>query len=1277
MDIEVRALLDVHLAQLLGRVARRLDGGEGPLRLDPRHVDLDEREAAARLGRGIAQAHGERLGLLELLLRLLGLAAAEEDGAERRPREGFRPPLGGARGVVGRLAREVLGAAEVSLPHGDLGADPEHLEPDAASRARGGAPVRGLRARATVDLARGALDGVARARHVAAEEVDLGQLGEGETGHDLALVLREDLDRGLEVGLRLVEAAPLGEDEPEVVAHGCAPRRVAEALPEAERRLEADDRLVALAARGEEVGDLAQGAREPARVVRLARERDRAARELEGAAVVSLHVREVGEVEIGGGDARGALALLVEVARADDPLDRRLVVAAPGEGAPEVAEDVRKPDLVLAVLLDFHDLLERRDRVLEVARLEPGDARLAQGESHAARPVHLARERGGLVEAAAGLARLARSPRGAAGADEGRHRFARTAPRAGEAERLLEVVPGVERAPEAQEGLGAAEDERELEVAHGELRDELRRRSVLEGARRVERLVLLELASPDGLVEGRKPEEREVGRAVRGARVHEPLRAGEREGNAREPVAPLDEVACRLLGEGPGLARGSGAVGRRFGLEHLGALGESAADGIVESFRLGVLGLLGTQIRERGVAERGALEDQARGLSVPGRERRPRHATALELVGEGEDLGLVELEGLGQGRGVARRGRESERVDERARVVRELLEAPSREPGEAFLELERLERRGVELEGAVGRRKLPLVRERGERLLGEGDVAVRLLGDLLGERAHLRQVAAQGGGDDEEHDLGRESLERELAHAFLRDELLHQSFHGTSRQFLVRERREEDERSVLGRVGRVISEGVLAARARPAEVVRHESQDLERERVRVVEVLDDRDERLLPRAGEERPGRGVHDPRALVLGSEGGRRRDSELGEESSERRREPEERVVLAHGLERVLDELEDRREAPFGGARFGDGRGARAPVDEPLLELADEARLPGARLARDDDEDRVVRLGAAPARGRSEGARRDPLEVGELVVASQEAGREDGRDLGVLVRLDREALVGALVEVADHGVRARRPLGRVAPHEREDQLLDRLGDRLLHLARRARWLRGEDLLGGLSLGDRMARRALVKDRAQGVEVGAPVDGRALEDLGRDEACLGEALGEALRGEAVVRELRRLPGTAARDDDRLGPERAVEEACSVEVLDPAERLDGDLGEERPRGARREAVEVGALEELRRVIEVASLDPGEVHVGDAVLEDPLEVRVVELGEGLELLLEVGEPAVAPGLLHGLDEDEHPASALLLAVLDEVDPRVAPWGELLEDRVASRRETPEH
>src|SRR5581483_10393646 len=180
-----------------------------------------------------------------------------------------------------------------------------------------------------------------------------------------------------------------------------------------------------------------------------------------------------------------------------------------------------------------------------------------------------------------------------------------------------------------------------------------------------------------------------------------------------------------------------------------------------------------------------------------------------------------------------------------------------------------------------------------------------------------------------------------------------------------------------------------------------------------------------------------------------------------------------------------------------------------------------------------------------------------------------------------------------------------------------------------------------------------------------------------RHEARLGEAVEEALGREAVVGELGRLPRAAARDDDALRSERAVEQPLAVEVLDPAERLDRDLDEERPRSARGEALEVGAVEELVDDVEVAAVHSGEVDLGRAVIDDLLQVRVLELRQGVELLLEVSEAPLAAGLLERFEEDERPPRALRLVVLDEVDARVAPRSELLEDGVTALSESPDH
>src|SRR5262249_15342709 len=163
---------------------------------------------------------------------------------------------------------------------------------------------------------------------------------------------------------------------------------------------------------------------------------------------------------------------------------------------------------------------------------------------------------------------------------------------------------------------------------------------------------------------------------------------------------------------------------------------------------------------------------------------------------------------------------------------------------------------------------------------------------------------------------------------------------------------------------------------------------------------------------------------------------------------------------------------------------------------------------------------------------------EVGEVVLAPDELRRERLRELRL--GLDREALPGDLVQLADQAVRARRPRRRVSREELADQLVYGLGDRLAPVARRdeGRPLLGAELLAVVARERRRARRDRVEERAERPEVGAAVGGVPLEHLGGGVARALDPHAE--RREPPVDELRRLARAASRDEDRLGRERAV-----------------------------------------------------------------------------------------------------------------------------------------
>ncbi len=369
-----------------------------------------------------------------------------------------------------------------------------------------------------------------------------------------------------------------------------------------------------------------------------------------------------------------------------------------------------------------------------------------------------------------------------------------------------------------------------------------------------------------------------------------------------------------------------------------------------------------------------------------------------------------------------------------------------------------------------------------------------------------------------------------------------------------------------------------------------------------------------------------------------------------------PVEREDLAH------DALERRRARRL--AALGPEEGDALELRDDL-ELVEEARLPDPRLAEDEDDERALLVA-----GR--GVRESLREHVELASAPHEARGEDVR---VELDLGGRALHGARLseaarEVGERGVRRGVAVGRVLLEEPEDEARPALGDVVADLGRRL-----GDLLevlpydgeGGASVVGELARHGVVEGDAEGVEVGPVVGGLFLRDLGGnvvDGALdLAAAARRRLAGEAEVHELHDVARASVRSlggEDLhvqvLGLHVVVHEAAVVDVGEGLEDLARDLVEPVPVDPVRRLVEVNAVEELARVVAAA--------LGQAEVIDLDEVRVVEPGEELELVLEVLE---VPTLR--LEELVGEGTVLLDGVLDLEHLAHAAFAELALDAVS--------
>src|SRR5262249_22121220 len=235
--------------------------------------------------------------------------------------------------------------------------------------------------------------------------------------------------------------------------------------------------------------------------------------------------------------------------------------------------------------------------------------------------------------------------------------------------------------------------------------------------------------------------------------------------------------------------------------------------------------------------------------------------------------------------------------------------------------------------------------------------------------------------------------------------------------------------------------------------------------------------------------------------------------------------------------------------------------------------------------------------------------LEERELGVAAGEPRAADPADTRRR-RLDGDVLAGGGGDRLDHLRRRAETLTRLHAH----QTLD---DGLEH-GREVREVEDAERHGAAGRahadGDVRARWAAeVAEReqrhAQRVEIGAPVERAALDDLGGDEAeRVARRQAAGLRaGDAKVHELDGEPAAAPRDEDVRRFQVEVHEAACVHVLEGAADLDHRLDE-------LVAVEVG----LAEVVPVDDFH-GEGAGGLGVeVVDLDEVRVAEARQDLEL-----------------------------------------------------------
>ncbi|MNS46423.1 hypothetical protein D3C72_789180 [compost metagenome] len=322
---------------------------------------------------------------------------------------------------------------------------------------------------------------------------------------------------------------------------------------------------------------------------------------------------------------------------------------------------------------------------------------------------------------------------------------------------------------------------------------------------------------------------------------------------------------------------------------------------------------------------------------------------------------------------------------------------------------------------------------------------------------------------------------------------------------------------------------------RVAQVAQQVIQQLNRERLGPLPVLERHDVALAPGEGEHGVGDGGLQSQLLLAGLHLGRGGRVELGQQLHQHRAEAREHVrdVLAHGRQQALenpDEVAVGEVARFVGLAHDERHVGELGLKPQLL---DKPRLAEALGAPDHHgRDRLARRHRAQPGG----------EDGQLALTADQGRRQEraadagGRD----VPEGLEHLVGGLV-----------PIEGLLGEQAHDHALEVGRDARFHARRRLRRLAdmgAEHLHGGGAHEGRAAGEHLVSERAEAVEVRAGVDGAALDDLGAEVGHRAHDRPARAAGVLHEPEVHQLDRAVRLDAHVGGLEVAVDEALLVHV---------------------------------------------------------------------------------------------------------------------------------
>ncbi len=473
------------------------------------------------------------------------------------------------------------------------------------------------------------------------------------------------------------------------------------------------------------------------------------------------------------------------------------------------------------------------------------------------------------------------------------------------------------------------------------------------------------------------------------------------------------------------------------------------------------------------------------------------------------------------------------------------------------------------------------------------------------------------------------------------------SAHGRDRRFganvFVRPERDDQEHRRPG--------------AFPGEARQHGRRSL----VAALDVVDEEREPSPPGDGQDPVGDGALDAHALLGRVRCGLRQGHAgyLGEELGEH--VPEYRGVPFGGgfhvrtgaLPERRDQVADHVIGTTGGGLAADLRDDRSTDLRLEGDFPQQAALPGAGLSL--DERRVA--------GASHRVLHAALHHLHLVLAADHRRAREEPLLHLDVGVGLQLTDGG--EALDHLGRARRPAHRIEAEERQHELVHRGRHVVVHVRRRNhRALPGAfEVVEGADRIRHLAGEELIRERAEGVEIGATVEGHATHALRGD---VGEGAGDVPRRtdvgqNAEVDQLRVPVGRAAHvswgqvavDDpanveEREGPGHVAEQPADLFYLRLADQV----------------LEVLPVEELHRVERAAR----RVHRVVVDLDDP---RVGEVRQGVELAAEaeLGPLSFVLPLVGSERLDRHGAIFGLIPRLEDL-PHTAPSEGFLHSVAAS-------